>query len=167
MELESVIRDRYSVRKFKDDKVSEELLNKLMEISVLAPSAKNVQPLHILTLTSDDALRKINEASPCIYNAPVVFVVCYDKNNVFNLSNGTNSGSEDASIIATHIMLEATNLGLGTCWINMFDEDKIREAFNLPINEQVVCLIDLGYSDISPADRHNIRKNKEEIFEFK
>jgi nitroreductase len=126
MELESVIRDRYSVRKFKDDKVSEELLKKLMEISVLAPSAKNVQPLHILTLTSDDALRKINEASPCIYNAPVVFVVCYDKNNVFNLSNGTNSGSEDASIIATHIMLEATNLGLGTCWINMFDEDKIR-----------------------------------------
>ena len=167
MELENVIRDRYSVRKFKDDKVSEELLNKLMEVCVLAPSAKNVQPLHILTLTSEDAVRKINEASPCIYNAPVVFVVCYDKDNVFNLSNGTNSGSEDASIIATHIMLEATNLGLGTCWINMFDEDKIREAFNLPTNEQVVCLIDLGFSDTIPADRHNIRKTKEEIFELK
>ena len=75
MEFEKVIKERFSVRKFKDDKVSEELIQKILEAGNLAPTAKNYQPQKIYVVMSKEGLEKIDKASPCRYNAPVCLIV--------------------------------------------------------------------------------------------
>ena len=83
MEFEKVIKDRMAVRKFKSEKVDEKKLLSILEAGRVAPTAKNIQPQRIFVLQSVDALAKINDASPCIYGAQTVLLVCSDKNKAF------------------------------------------------------------------------------------
>ena len=79
MEFERVIRERFSARKFKNDLISDELINKILEAGNLAPTAKNSQPQKIYVVKSKEGLEKIDKASPCRYNAPVCIIVASDK----------------------------------------------------------------------------------------
>ena len=167
MELESVIRKRESVRKFSDKKVSHEDIIKILEIANLAPTAKNIQPQVIYVLESEESIQKINECSPCIYGAKTVLLVCTNKEISFHKENGF--GYEiDPSIVSTHILLEATNLGIDNIWIEMFDSNKVKETFNLDENIIPICLIPLGYRDESykGSINHNKRKNINEYVTF-
>ena len=165
MNFEDVIRERFSTRSFKDEKVKKEELDKILEAGRLAPTAKNKQPINIYVIESDEALNKINDCSPCIYGSKTVLLVCADKNNSYH--KGEYSTFEmDASIVATHMMLEATNVGVDSVWVEMFDNSKVKEYFNL--DYEPILLLPLGYrtDDYKPSPMHTTRKDISELVEY-
>ena len=166
MDFQHVIRDRFSVRQYMDRAVEQEKIDAILEAGRIAPTAKNLQPIKIYVVKSQEWLEKIDKASRCRYWAPVVLLVCGDKESAFEL-NGHSTYEVDASIVATHMMLEATNQWLGNIWIDLFDRDIVREEFDIPENLQPVCLLPMGYkADDCPMNpMHNVRKNLNEIVE--
>ncbi len=164
MEFEKVIRDRFSARKFRDDLISDDKLNKILEAGVLAPTAKNNQPQKVYVVKSKEGLSKIDKATPCRYNAPICLIIASDKNIAWSKDN-YSTFEMDATIVATHMMLEATNVGVDNIWIEMFDKDIIKKEFDLDSNVEPICLIPLGYktSDCIPSPMHSKRKNISDI----
>ena len=160
MEFEKVIRERFAVRKFKDDSISDDVINKILEAGNLAPTAKNNQPQKIYVVKSKEGLEKIDKASPCRYNAPVCLIVASDKDIAWSKDN-YSTYEMDACIVATHMMLEATNVGVDNIWIEMFDKNILKQEFNLGANIEPICLIPLGYrtDDCKPAPMHSARKD--------
>lgn len=167
MEFEEIIRKRTSIRKFKDKKLEKEKLDKILEAGRVAPTAKNKQPQKIFVVESEFGLKKIDKASPCRYNAPVVLMVCSDKSIAFHKED-YSTYEMDATIVATHMMLEATNIEVENVWIEMFDQNILKKEFNLDENLEVICLLMLGYkSDDCPVNpMHNIRKPIHELVEY-
>lgn len=167
MEFTKVITDRYSCKKYSEQPIPEEKLKEILEASRVAPTAKNLQEQHIYVVQSPEGLAKIDKLTPCRYGAPVVLIVAYDKENVFTYPGGKyNSGAEDATIVATHLTLAAYNAGIDSCWLNLFDPDQVAAAFDLPENETVVMLLDLGYGaeGAGPLPNHSsIKKFSETI----
>lgn len=169
MEFKEVVRNRYSCRKYSDRKVEPEKLEAVLEAGRLAPTAKNLQEQRIYVIQSEEALAKVDTMTPCRFGAPVVIAVAFDKNNVFTYPGGMkNSGDEDATIVATHMILAAADEGLGSCWLNLFDPQKTAEILGLPENEELVMLMDLGYAadDAVPALQHGKRKDLSETVRF-
>ncbi len=165
MEFKDVIRERYSCKKFSDREVEPAKLTAVLEAGRLAPTAKNLQEQRIYVLQSEDSLKKIDSLTPCRYGAPVVLVVAFDKNNVFTYPGGQrDSGIEDATIVATHMNLAATDEGLDSCWINFFDPEKAAQTLGLPENEEVLMLMDVGYAaqGSGPLENHGSRKDLSE-----
>ena len=167
MEFEEIIRKRTSTRKFKDKKLEKEKIDKILEAGRVAPTAKNKQPQKIFVVESEIGLKKIDKASPCRYNAPVVLMVCSDKSIAFHKEN-YSTYEMDATIVATHMMLEATNIDVENIWIEMFDQNILKKEFNLDENLEVICLLMLGYkSDDCPVNpMHEIRKPIHELVEY-
>lgn len=167
MNFEELINKRESVRMFSDRKVDKELIMKIINAGRLAPTAKNNQPEIIYVIESEDAIKKLDEASPCRYNAPVVLLVCADKNIAWNKEN-YSSCEMDVSIVSSFMILEATNLGVDNIWVKMFDENKIKELFNLEENIVPICLIPLGYrkEEYKGSPNHLNRKNIDDIVKF-
>ena len=161
MEFKEVIRNRYSCKKYSDRQVEPEKLTAILEAGRLAPTAKNLQEQHVYVLQTADSLAKIDEATPCRYGAPTVLVVAFDKKNVFTYPGGKrDSGVEDASIVATHMMLAAADEGVDSCWLNFFDPEKLAVGLELPENEEILMVMDLGYAadGAGPLGNHNSRK---------
>ena len=168
MEFEEVIRKRQAIRKYSNQKIENETLLKILEAGRLAPTAKNIQPIKIYVVTEEEGLNKIDLASPCRYNAPTVLLVCGDKNTAF--TKGEYSTYEmDSCIVATHMMLEATNLGIDNIWVEMFDKDILKKEFNIPDGIEPICLLPMGIktADCPDNPNHNIRKDLTEIVEYK
>ncbi|MBR1810624.1 MAG: nitroreductase family protein [Clostridia bacterium] len=161
---------RYSVRKFSDQPVETEKLNKILEAGKIAPTAKNNQPQKIYVLQSADALEKVNGLTKCIYGAKTVLLCAYDKNQVWSnpLETVETAGEVDVSIVATHMMLQAQELGIGSCWVGLFPPQKTREVFGLPENEVPVLLLPLGYpaDGAAPSERHTRRKTLTETVKY-
>ena len=88
MDFSEVIKNRYSCKKFSDVEVKKEKLDKILEAGRVAPTAKNLQEQHIYVVQSEKGLEAIDKATPCRYQAPVVLVVAYNKNNVFTYPGG-------------------------------------------------------------------------------
>ena len=167
MEFDRVIKDRFSTRSFKSDIVSDELITKILEAGLVAPTAKNQQPQKIFVVRNLEGLNKIDQVSPCRYNAPLVLLVCSDKSIAW--SNGDYSTYEmDATIVATHMLLESTNVGLNSVWVEMFDKEKTKELFNLEDSVEPICLIPIGYKEDSvvPSPMHTSKKSLEEIVKY-
>ena len=165
MELFELAKARYSVRKFADKPVEEEKLQKVLAAGACAPTAKNQQPQKIYVLESPEAVEKIRGITRCAFNAPVVLMVCGCKDQAWvNPFNDRSSAEMDCSIVTTQMMLQAQELGLGTCWVCWFDTKQTKEAFNIPENEEVFALLPLGYPAESshPSSMHDSRKALEE-----
>lgn len=146
MEFMELIKDRYSVRSFSDKKVEKEKIDLILEAASVAPTAANLQPQKIYIINTKESLKKINELTPCIYNAQTVFLVCSDESLAWKSTvEDYSSGEMDATIVCTHMMLEAWTLGIGSTWVRLFDSNKIIEEFNLPENLKPVCLLPIGY----------------------
>lgn len=161
MEFSEVVKNRYSCKKYSDKKVEKKLIEQILEAGRLAPTAKNLQEQHVYVIESEQSLAKIDEVTPCRYNAPVVLMVAYDKNSVYTFPCGKrNSGIEDATIVATHMCLAASNAGVDNCWINNFNADKLHDLLGLPENEDILMLLDLGYAaeGFLPLPNHSSRK---------
>lgn len=169
MDFREVIRNRYSCKKYSDRAVEPEKLENILEAGRLAPTAKNLQEQHIYVVQSEGALAKIDELTPCRYGAPVVLAVAFDRNNVFTYPGGKrDSGAEDATIVATHMILAAADEGLDSCWINFLDPEKTAEALGLPENEEILMLMDLGYAaeGAGPLPNHDSRKPLSETVSY-
>ena len=161
MEFKEVIRNRYSCKKYSDRQVETEKLEAILEAGRLAPTAKNLQEQHIYVIQSPEMLAKIDAVTPCRYGAPTVVAVAFDKNNVFTYPGGKrDSGVEDASIVATHMILAAADEGVNSCWLNYFDPDQVATQLGLPENEEILMLMDLGYAaeGAGPLPNHGSRK---------
>lgn len=165
-DFETVIRKRTATRKFKEDKIPKEKLEKILEAGRLAPTAKNNQPQKIYVVQSPEGIEKVDKITPCRYGANTVLIVCSDKNIAWSKDN-YSSYEIDASIVATHMMLEATNVGIDNIWIEMFDKEKLKKEFNLNKGIEPVCLIPLGYAadDYAGNPLHNQRKDLKETVE--
>ena len=161
MEFSKLIIERYSCKKYSKEQISEEQLTAILEAGRVAPTAKNLQEQHVYVIQSQTNLAKIDELTPCRFGAPTVLVVAYDKTNVFTYPGGKrDSGIEDATIVATHMLLAAKNAGVDSCWLNRFDPDRAAEILGLPENEEVLMLLDLGFAEegTKPLPNHTIRK---------
>ena len=161
MEFKEVVKNRYSCKKYTERQVEAEKLSAILNAGRLAPTAKNLQEQHVYVLQSAEALAKMDAVTPCRYGAGTVLAVAFDKNNVFTYPGGKrDSGVEDATIVATHMILAAANEGVDSCWINFFDPEKLAEALGLPENEEILMLMDLGYAaeGAGPLPNHSSRK---------
>ena len=167
MEFEEVIRNRKSTRLFGSKKLEKEKLDLILEAGRLAPTAKNNQPIKIYVVQSEEGLKSIDKASICRYKASTVLIVCGDKEKSYQ-KNGMPIYVVDASIVGTHMMLEATNVGVDSIWIELFDEEVLRKEFDIPDNLVPVLMMPLGYKAklCPPSPFHNKRKSIEDIVEM-
>ena len=169
MKFEEIISSRYSCRRFTSEQVSKSQLEAILQAGRLAPTAKNLQEQHVYVVQSEEALARIDSVTPCRYGAPTCLVVAFNKDNVYTYpGEKRNSGVEDATIVATHMILAATSAGVNSCWINFFDPDKLAEALGLPEEESVLMVMDLGFAaeGATPADNHYRRKSIDETVTY-
>ncbi len=169
MEFMDLVKARYSCRKFTEQAVENDKLQMILEAGRLAPTATNAQPVRIYAVKSADAVAKLRGITRMAYNAPLLLLVCYDENvswKAKNYNDDFDGGIMDCSIVATHIMLRATELGLNTLWARGFNASEIERAFDLPQNMKLACMIDVGYADPEqggPSPRHPVRKEMSEF----
>ncbi|NLC93015.1 MAG: nitroreductase [Treponema sp.] len=170
MDFLELAKKRFSARKFSDKLISKNDFEKILQAGQIAPTAKNLQPQRIYVLQSNSALEKIASLTPCTFNAKTVLIFTYNEDEEWKnqLQEGIHSGVEDVSIVATHIMLEATDLGIDSIWVNRFANAEVEKAFNIPSNEKVVLLMPLGYKteDCVPGPNHSINKKIDDFVKY-
>lgn len=167
--LLDVVRDRYSCRSFKAEQVSKEQLDYILEAGRLAPTAKNLQEQHVYVCQSPESLEKVDAVTRSRYGAPTCLVVTWDTENTYTYPGGKyDSGAEDATIVATHMTLAAQAVGLGSCWVNAFDPDRLHQLLGLPANECILMILSLGIPSeaAAPSPRHADRKPVEETVTY-
>lgn len=169
MDFIDISKKRRTVRRFAQTPVEPEKLQKILEAGRWSPTAVNAQPQRVLVLDTPENLDRVRRfcafgydkkyvdlAAECddsahgkinlYYGAPLVLFVCYDADACWrHPQSGKSSGATDATIVATHMMLEAASLDLGSVWISFFDEQKARSLLGLPPNWQPVCMLYIGY----------------------
>lgn len=158
MSFLELAKERYAVRAFKGTPVEEEKIGLILEAAKLAPTACNNQPQKIYVVKSKEKLAALAQITPCTFGAPVVFVVGYDNDRSAKgmIYAGHDFGDTDAAIVCTHMMLEAKESGLGSCWVGYFNEAQVKEALGLPENVRVRDLLPVGYAadNAAPAPLH-------------
>ncbi|ADY55266.1 nitroreductase [Syntrophobotulus glycolicus DSM 8271] len=160
MDFITLAKERYSVRQFNPKPIEQEKLELVLKAGQLAPTAANVQPQRILVLNREAELVKLKECTPYHFNAPAALLVCYDKTVSWRRKyDQKDSGDVDASIVTTHMMLEAAAIGLGSTWVMYFDPEKMKEAYQIPDHFVPVALLVIGYpaDDAAPAKMHRQR----------
>ena len=157
MDFIEIAKMRYSVRNYQDKKVEDEKLQKILEAAHVAPTAANLQPVRLIIVQSQEGLGKIGKGAN-LYGAPLAIIVCADHSKAWvRPFDKKHTGDIDASILTDHMMLQATELGLGSVWICYFKPDVIRKEFGLPDELEPVNILAIGYSDEKAADpeRHS------------
>ena len=170
MEFKELIKARYSCKKYDGKQISNDQLQAILEAGRLAPTAKNLQEQRIYVMQSEEALAIIDEVTPCRYGAPTVLVVAFDAEDVYVYpGEQRDSGIEDASIVATHMLLAAKDAGVDSCWINRFNPAELKEKLGLPENEEILMLMDLGYAaeGAGPLANHDKRKSLDETVTYR
>lgn len=170
MEFKELIKARYSCKKYDGNQISTEQMQAILEAGRLAPTAKNLQEQHIYVLQSEEALAIIDEITPCRYGAPTVLVVAFNAENVYVYpGEQRDSGIEDASIVATHMLLAAKDAGVDSCWINRFNPAELKKKLGLPEQEEVLMLMDLGFAaeGAGPLANHEKRKPLEDTVTYR
>lgn len=151
MNFLDLAKSRYSVRNYSEKKIESEKLNRILEAAHVAPTAANLQPVRLLVVQKENGLSKIGKAAN-IYGAPLAIIVCSDHSVAWKRPFDNKQTTDiDASIITDHMMLEATELGLGTVWVCYFKPDIIKQEFNLPDTLEPINILAVGYSDEQPA----------------
>lgn len=167
MDIFQVIRERRSIRKYKDTPVEQEKIEQILDAARLAPSWKNTQCWRFLVIRDQakktavlDAIPDDNPGKKAIATAPVVILVCADPTES-GVRNGIAYFIADTAIAFEHLCLAAHALGLGTCWMGLYDEPKIKQHFDMPEQIKIIGITPLGYPDQEPKPRP--RKEMAEI----
>lgn len=148
MEYMDLVRKRRSIRRYKPDPIPEQYLKTILEAARLAPSSDNRQCWRYIIVTEQDIKQRIAEAGEkWVSEAPVIIVVCADP-EASSHKPGMDYFMLDVGISFEHLILAATNLGLGKCWIGGFDEKMAKEALGVPNGIRVVAYTAIGYPDI-------------------
>lgn len=158
--------ERYSVRRFSGKVPEQEVIDRILKAGYVAPTACNRQPQRILVINSPESIAKLRKCTVCHFEAPAAMLICYDKNECWKREyDGKNSGDIDASIVTTHMMLEAAALGVGTTWVMHFIPEAVREEFAVPENLEPVALLVMGYPapDAEPFPAHSEFKPMDQL----
>lgn len=160
MSFIEIAKMRYSVRKYSDRAVESEKLEKIIEAAHVAPTAANLQPVKLIVVQSEEGLNKLGKAANT-YDAPIAIIVCADHSKAWTRPfDGKKTTDIDATILTDHMMNEATELGLGTCWVCYFKADIISKEFRLPDNLEPINILAIGYADEIPADSNRHVKER-------
>ena len=157
MNFLELAKKRYSVRSYTSQKVETEKLDKILQAAHVAPTAANLQPIHLIAVQGKDGREKIGKAAN-IYGAPLAIIVCADHNKAWvRPFDRKQTADIDASILTDHMMIEATELGLGSVWVCYFKPDIIKKEFELPDHLEPINILAIGYSNEEAADpeRHS------------
>lgn len=169
MEFLDIAKKRYSVRNYMDKKVERKELEQILQAAHVAPTAANLQPVRLLVVQQEEGLEKLKKAAN-IYDAPLAIIVCCDRTMAWKRPfDGKLTVDIDASIVTDHMMLEATELGLGSVWICYFKPEVVKREFNLPEELEPVNILAIGYADGTPADAGRHKKERismEELVSF-
>lgn len=156
--------ERYSCRSFADAEVAQADIDQILEAARLAPTAMNRQPVHVWVIKSKEAMEKLGKTTQYLYGAPVVFLVACKKEDAWvRKYDGKNGAEVDASIVGTHIMMEAADLGLGSVWVGSFDPAKVLELFPELAGYEPVVLFPVGIPAGGPGINHGKRIKKEKF----
>jgi len=168
MKVLDVIQKRRSVRKYKEDPIPEKALMRVLEAARLAPSGKNFQPWKFIIVKDKVLKEKLAKASAGQFfmaEAPIIIVGCGFPDNCYaHMGRYMKSWSVDVTIALEHLILQAQEEGLGTCWIGSFEEEEVKAILNIPENVKVLALTPLGYPDEIPRFRG--RKSLDEIISY-
>ena len=162
-------KERYSARKYSALKVEKAKLDAILEAGRVAPTAANKQPQRILVVQQKDGLGKIGETAN-VYGAPLALIVCGDTTEAWTRAvDGKPFVDIDVSVVTVHMMMAATDLGLGSVWIGMFDPASIKKNFNLADGVEPISILAIGYAigEAPSPERHaNTRKSLEQTVGF-
>lgn len=178
MNVHDAIQNRRSIRKYKSKDVSDDDIKKILEAARVAPSGNNAQPWNFIVVKDPKTKEKLSEIShrqKWMMQAPVFIVAVADVRTKIkdqpDLSIDEDSPQvevkkiiRDTTIATEHIVLQAQELGLGTCWIAWFIQKDVRPILNIPPDKYVLAIITIGYADEDPKSRK--RKSLEEILRY-
>jgi nitroreductase len=163
MDVSAAIKGRRSVRSYKGQEVENDKIEKILEAGRLSPSANNRQEWKFIVVKSAETKRKLARAAmnqSFIGQAPVVLVACATESKAV-MTCGHPTYAVDVSIAFAYMLLQAYELGLGTCWIGAFKEDEVKSVLGVPKDVRVVALSPLGYPSVEASAR--TRKSLDEI----
>lgn len=168
MEFLQLAKERYSCRDFSDKKVEKEMIDKIIEAALSAPTAVNKQPYKIWIMESEDAKENIKSITRFHFDANLFLVLGYKEDEAWTRKyDQRNFADVDASIVGTQIMLEVQDLGLGTTWVGHFNAPKLKEIYPQMEEYDLIAIFPIGYPsvDASPAPQHEVRRSREEATE--
>jgi nitroreductase len=151
MDVLETIKGRRSIRAFRDEEVSNGIVEILIDAARWAPSAGNIEPWEFIVVRNSETKRRLAEVAlnqTFLEAAPVVIVVCADESRSFRgygARGKTLYCIQDTAAAIQNIHLVAYSLGLGTCWIGAFREEEAREILRIPVGIRPVAIIPLGY----------------------
>jgi nitroreductase len=178
MALLDIIRQRKSVREFLDKPVEREKIMKCLEAARLAPSESNSQPWRFIVVDYKELKDRLCDAAfGGVYfintfckTAPVIVAVISEKSKFLARVGGMFRGVKfyliDIGITCEHFVLEAEELGLGTCWIGWFNERGVKSVLNIPQNKKIDILIAMGYYDRAKLGPEHGREPMDKIASF-
>lgn len=161
MDFVELCENRYSVRKFSDRQVEEEKINIILSSAQVSPTACNKQPQKIYVLQSPEALEKLQKCKTSHFRETLAFIITVDKTKCWVREYDDQSSSYvDGSIVTTHMMLSAHDIGIGSTWIMHFIPDAVRSEFSIPENEEIISILVMGYPapDSKPSSQHYDKK---------
>lgn len=159
MDFQELIKNRYSVRSYQDKAVEEDKLQKVLEAACAAPTAANKQPFKLIVVKTQGRKEDLKRIYPAEWfsEAPLVICACAIPSKGWTRRDGRCYVEVDVAIAMDHLILAATNLGLGTCWIAAFDAQAAREVLKLPQGVEPLLFTPIGY----PADEPQSKSRKE------
>lgn len=168
MDFEKLAKERYSLRRYADRPLEREKLETILEAARVAPTAKNIQPHQLLVLQSEQARVKGDACLGCHFNAPVMVVVSYDSSVEFVREDGQRFGEIDATIAATHMLLQAADIGVGSCYIGLFDKKALQDAFSELSGLTPIAVLCFGYpaEGAHPSRMHGERRSMGEMVKY-
>ena len=151
MEFTRLIRERYSVRAYTKREIPPDVLERVLDAFILAPTAANRQPFGLVVIETEgreEELRRVYRNDWFAQQPPLVVCVCTTPDTAWTRRDGKNYSDVDAAIAMDHLILAAANEGLGTCWIGAFDPVAAKSVLDLPEGVEPIAFTPLGY----PAD---------------
>lgn len=163
MGIYETILHRRSIRKYAPTAVEPEKLQQILEAARMAPTAANRQPVRLLVVQNEGERKELGKSAD-IYGAPLAIIVCADRERAWKRPfDGKITTDIDASILTDHMMLEASELGLGSVWICYFEPKQLRESFHIPENLEPINILAIGYPAEGEQPGNPARFEKERI----
>ena len=155
MQTIEAINSRKSIRRYLDTPVEKEKIQTLLEAAIRAPSAMNKQCWRFITVTDKETIAQLAKSN-MVFNSwlkdvPAVIVVCADPGESTEM-NDLPYYMWDSALAMHNLVLAATDMGLGTCYLAAYKEEKVRELLGIPANIRVVCMTPLGY----PTEKRSV-----------